>query len=112
MACRKLQSLKEHHHMGHISLSAMKKLEVSPRFELRSLNLSLFKCSNLTIFACTYYLFYNFSDHTIIRLHLGQFCCSVICQTLAGLALPAFSPSESLTVSETPTIVLLYFLLR
>ena len=37
MACRKLQSLKEHHHMGHISLSAMKKLEVSPRFEPRSL---------------------------------------------------------------------------
>jgi len=28
---------KENHYVGHISLIAMKKLEVSPRFELRSL---------------------------------------------------------------------------
>ena len=66
--------------------------------------------SNLTVFACTYYLFYNFSDHTIIMVdYMWENSVALsFSKLLLGLALPAFSPSESLPVLETPTIVLLY----
>ena len=97
--------------MGH--MSAMKKSDCWIfYFILFSVNLFsvyLQFISRLSIFACTYYLFYNFSYHTIKfwQITCGTILLPFCCGDLIGLALPAFSPSESSPVSETSTIVLL-----
>ena len=92
--------------MGH--MSAMKKSDCwifyFILFLVNLFSVYLQFISRLSIFACTYYLFYNFSYHTI---KFWQITCGTIlllfcCGDLTGLALPAFSSSETSTIVLLP----------